>query len=53
MGVADDVPGVEETLGDGIPSDDGGPLEPAPEAAEPDAIAADEPVPEPAEERTS
>jgi len=51
--LADDVPGVEETLGDGIPSDDGGPLEPAPEAAEPDAIAADEPAPEPAEERTS
>ena len=51
--IADDVPGVEETLGDGIPSEDGGPLEPAPEAAEPDAIAADEPTPEPAEERTS
>ena len=51
--IADDVPGVEETLGDGIPSEDGGPLEPAPEAAEADAIAADEPLPEPAEERTS
>ena len=42
---------AEETLDGGIPSEDGGPLEPAPEAAEADALPADEP--EPAEERTS
>src|SRR3954452_18521930 len=54
--VADDVPGVAETLGDGISSEDGA-LEPAPEAAEPDALPADEPLdepaPQPAEERSS
>jgi N utilization substance protein A len=53
--IADGVPAAEETLGDGIPSEDGGPLEPDPEAAQPDALPADEPEPEPeaAEERTS
>ena len=45
--VAGDVPAVEETLG----AADDGALEPAPEAAEPDALPADEP--EPAEERSS
>jgi transcription termination/antitermination protein NusA len=54
--LADEVPAVEETLGDGVPLDDGagaddGAHEPAPEAAEPEALPADEP--EPAEERTS
>jgi N utilization substance protein A len=54
--LADEVPAVEETLGDGVPLDDGagaddGGLEPAPEAAEAEALPADEP--EPAEERTS
>ena len=43
--LVEDVPGVEETLdGAGIPSEDGGPLEPAPEAAEPDALPVDEPA---------
>jgi N utilization substance protein A len=52
--LAEDVPGVEETLdGAGIPSEDGGPLEPAPEAAEPDALPVDEPAAEAAEEPTS
>jgi N utilization substance protein A len=51
--IADGVPAAEETLGDGIPSEDGGPLEPDPEAAQPDALPADEPEPEAAEERTS
>ena len=37
----------------GIPSEDGGPLEPAPEAAEPDALPVDEPAAEAAEEPTS
>src|SRR5919198_603561 len=43
--VAGDVPAAEETVGAGIPSEDGGPLEPAPEAAEPEAVAADEAQP--------
>jgi N utilization substance protein A len=47
-----DVPAVDETLGDGLASEDGA-LEPAPEAAAPEALAADEPQPEAAEERTS
>jgi N utilization substance protein A len=52
--LVEDVPGVEETLdGAGIPSEDGGPLEPAPEAAEPDALPVDEPAAEAAEEPTS
>jgi N utilization substance protein A len=50
--LAEDVPGVEETLGDGVPAEDGA-LKPAPEAAAPEALAADEPDAEPAEERTS
>jgi transcription termination/antitermination protein NusA len=44
----DEVPAAEETLGAGMKGDG---LEPAPEAAEPDALPADEP--EAAEERTS
>jgi transcription termination/antitermination protein NusA len=53
--LAEEVPGVEETLGadGGIPSEDGGPLEPAPEAAEPDALPVDEPAARAAEEPTS
>src|SRR3954469_560700 len=47
--LVEEVPGVEETLdAGGIPSEDGGPLEPAPEASEPDALPADEPAEEPA-----
>src|SRR4051794_20261503 len=44
----EEVPGTEDTVGAGLEGDG---LEPAPEAAEPDALAADEP--EAAEERSS